>query len=391
MQEYTKKGKFQLLAGLYLNYVVHGFGLVILSQNMSTFSKIWGTSLKMVSFIISGIGLGRLVSYIIVGHLVTLIGRKKFLYIGMLSYLIFAAGIISTRNLIQLYLYTLLAGFANSALDIGTYPTLVELSKGSGEKTVLIKIFMSLGEFLLPLIVTFLSDNKLWYGWSFLLMVVLLILNMINLKFVNIFETVEDRIKINLSKINKIKIVPTILLLIYGYTSMGMMIWFTQWITLFAKYYLKTTENIAHVFLSLYSIGSIIGVTLLFKFLQRNIDVHKVLVCLNIVPSCALILILFAKGNPFLASISCIMFGGSAASGVMQLGVVTFMKLYPNHKGLVTSLFYFFGSIASFTVPIITGMLFEKNVFLVFLGLSILSFINLLTLTVLSICRGKKT
>ena len=38
------------------------------------------------------------------------------------------------------------------------------------------------------------------------------------------------------------------------------------------------------------------------------------------------------------------------------------MKLYPAHRGLVTGAFYFFGSIASFTVPLISGSLSVHSV-----------------------------
>lgn len=50
----------RLSLSLYLNYVVHGFGLLILAQNMTNLASSWGVTIKMVSFIISGVGIGRL-------------------------------------------------------------------------------------------------------------------------------------------------------------------------------------------------------------------------------------------------------------------------------------------------------------------------------------------
>lgn len=57
----------RLSLSLYLNYVVHGFGLLILAQNMANLSTSWGTTIKMVSFVISGVGIGRLLAYLITG------------------------------------------------------------------------------------------------------------------------------------------------------------------------------------------------------------------------------------------------------------------------------------------------------------------------------------
>lgn len=142
--------KLRLTLNLYLNYFVHGFGLIILAQNMVALSQDWGTPLKVVSFVISGIGIGRLIAYLITGPLADVLSRKLFIYIGMLSYLTFALGMVMHPNLIVAYGLAILAGIANSALDAGTYTTLVEMNNGKGHGTVLIKAFMSLGEFVLP-------------------------------------------------------------------------------------------------------------------------------------------------------------------------------------------------------------------------------------------------
>lgn len=341
--------KVRLLISLYLNYFVHGFGLVILSQNMGILGEKWNVSLKMVSFLMSGIGLGRLVSYPVMGRIATIINKKTFLYIGMISYSIFAVGVISVNNFIGIYLCIFFAGIANSALDAGTYPMLVEMSTGEGEKTIIIKIFMSLGEFFLPLIVTFLVTNKLWFGWSFVIMVALLMLNIINVASIRIPRIQENKVEITVQNVEKKKIISTVLLLIYGYTSMAMMIWFTQWITIFAKQFLRLTEEMSHMLLSLYSLGSIMGVVVLYCVLQRYKHIHSLLVLINMIPIGALAVILCSE-NILVIAIACLLFGGSAASGVMQLGLVIFMKIYPKHRSLVTSAFYFFGSIASFTI-----------------------------------------
>lgn len=50
----------------------------------------------------------------------------------------------------------------------------------------------------------------------------------------------------------------------------------------------------------------------------------------------------------------------------MQTGLNAFMDLYPEGKGLATGVFYFFGAIASFTIPIITGVLSDASIQLAF-------------------------
>lgn len=362
----SKNMRFRLVFSLYLNYIIHGFGLIILAQNMTTLSDYWSTSLKMVSFVISGIGIGRLLAYLITGYLSDKLSRKFFVYLGMACYLFFAIGIVSTKSIIFAYFCAILAGIANSALDAGTYTTLVELNDGNGQATVLIKAFVSVGEFILPLLIAAIHGANLWFGWSFISMVVLLILNailLIPLKFPqpyqnekNTQEKIEQRQQSNLGRI-----IATGALVLYGYTSMALMIWFTQWITLFGEKVAGFNTTQAHLLLSLYSVGSILGVLCLYIFLNRNISEGPILIIMNILATLALGIILLSH-TPLLSHIASLLFGFSAAGGIMQTGLTVFMKLYPTRRGFVTGIFYFFGAIASFTEPLISGALSDISI-----------------------------
>ena len=365
--------KRRLSLSLYMNYLIHGFGIIILAQNMVALGGTWQVPIKTVSFVISGIGIGRLVAYLITGTLADMLSRKLFVFIGMACYLIFALGMVITHSIPVAYGLAILAGIANSALDAGTYTTLVEMNNGKGYDTILIKGFVSIGEFILPLIVAALSANNLWFGWSFIVMAVLTIANMINMSTVKFPKIQRVTLRhhqqtVSQSKKSLRKIFATILLLGYGYTSMAVMIWFTQWITLFAQKSLGYGNLTAHTLLSLYSVGSIIGVITLFILLKRNINEMTLLISLNLVAVIALLIILIEGNNINLVSIASLVFGFSAAGGIMQTGLTVFMNLYPHHRGMVTGAFYFFGSIASFTVPLITGILSTHSIQLAFAG-----------------------
>ncbi|MBB1070043.1 MFS transporter [Limosilactobacillus sp. RRLNB_1_1] len=365
--------KRRLSLSLYMNYLIHGFGIIILAQNMVALGSTWQVPIKTVSFVISGIGIGRLVAYLITGTLADMLSRKLFVFIGMACYLIFALGMVITHSIPVAYGLAILAGIANSALDAGTYTTLVEMNNGKGYDTILIKGFVSIGEFILPLIVAALSANNLWFGWSFIVMAVLTIANMINMSTVKFPKIQRVTLRhhqqtVSQSKKSLRKIFATILLLGYGYTSMAVMIWFTQWITLFAQKSLGYGNLTAHTLLSLYSVGSIIGVITLFILLKRNINEMTLLISLNLVAVIALLIILIEGNNINLVSIASLVFGFSAAGGIMQTGLTVFMNLYPHHRGMVTGAFYFFGSIASFTVPLITGILSTHSIQLAFAG-----------------------
>lgn len=361
----------RLSFSLYLNYVVHGFGLLILAQNMSALSKAWNQPLAVVSYVISGVGIGRLLAYLITGYFSDKLSRKFFIYLGMGCYFTFAIGIPFSNSIPLSYFFAILAGIANSALDAGTYTTFVEMGGGNGRYNVLLKAVISIGEFIIPLLVSFFNNINAWFGWSFMIMAALLIINailLIPLKFPIQKVSAEENKMTQGKGIGGIsKVVTTILFIIYGYLSMALMIWYTQWVTLYGQNTLLFSNVQSHFLLSLYSIGSIVGVLLLFTLLGRNASETTIMVVMNIIATLALVAMTISK-NLLVSEISSFIFGFSAASGVMQTGLTAFMRLFPSRKGLVTGFFYFFGSIASFTVPIITGYLSKQSIGLAFGG-----------------------
>ena len=177
-------------------------------------------------------------------------------------------------------------------------------------------------------------------------------------------------------------------LIVYGYSSMALMIWFTQWITMFAQQTMHMSDGAAHFLLSLYSIGSITGVLVLFALLGRNVNESRLLLIVNAIALAAL-LVIMQSGQTLLMQIASFAFGFSAASGIMQTGLTIFMKLYPTHRGMITGVFYFFGSIASFTVPIITGMLSDISMAAVMAGDLVMAGIGILVAVIVILAERK--
>lgn len=156
-------------AGLYLNYMLHGMGVLLITLNMAHLQQQWSTDAAGVSIVISSLGIGKLAT-LLTGFLSDRFGRKPFIYLGILSYLLFLVGILLTKNIYAAYVFGILAGTANSFLDSGTYPALMESFPNSASRAnVLIKAFVSAGQFLLPFIISFLIWANLWFGWSFLI------------------------------------------------------------------------------------------------------------------------------------------------------------------------------------------------------------------------------
>ncbi len=51
-------------AGLYLNYLIHGMGVLLITLNMANLQEQWGTDAAGVSIVISSLGIGKLATIV---------------------------------------------------------------------------------------------------------------------------------------------------------------------------------------------------------------------------------------------------------------------------------------------------------------------------------------
>lgn len=360
-----KRARLRLMFHLYLNYFVHGMAIVILAQNMVPLGQQWGVSVSRVAMVISSLGIGRLIVLYFSGVLSDKFGRRIFVKLGIWTYIPFFIGIVLSPNVYVAYFCGILAGMANSFLDSGTYPALMELfPTRAASANVFIKAFISAGELLLPILVTLVEEFKIWYGATFILCAVILFINFFFIsrlefpKQASVKEQVQEKAKSALSFLGKVNAVT---LTIYGYISMSTFYLVSQWLTKYGQEVLKMSMVNARLLVSIYSIGSLTGVVLITILTSRRIKSVYVMLVSTVVSLLALLSMTFIL-DPTMIFISSFVVGASAAGGVMQVGLVIMSELFPTRKGTVTGIYYTAGAISSFTIPVITGYLYQFGV-----------------------------
>ena len=367
---------------LYFNYFVHGMGVIILSQNAANLAHQWGTTETGALAVVSSLGIGRIINLLASGVLSDKFGRKPFVQLGIVTYFIFFVGILMSPNTVIAYILGILAGMANSFLDTGTYPGLMEIYPNSkGTSNVVLKAFISAGQFFLPFIVSFLAAAHMWYGWSFLIPATILVLTFLYFMFGGAFpdsnstnKTVEEKITDNNVKTNLW--LDGTLFIIYGYISQATFYLVSQMLTQYGQKIGNLPQVAAHSLVSWYSLGSIICVLTTAALGKKFSEIQFVPVY-TLGAFISLALMWLYPTNASLMIILSILVGFFAAGGVMQLALTVMAEFFPAGKGTVTGFFYTAGSIASFTIPLAINWIGNmRNVMLFDVIIALIGFID---------------
>lgn len=365
-----KNTYFSTAIGLYFNYLVHGMGVILISLNMSSLEHQWQTNAAGVSIVISSLGIGRLSVLLMAGMLSDRYGRRPFIIIGMICYLIFFVGIINTHSIFIAYAFGFLAGMANSFLDAGTYPSLMEaFPRSPSTANILIKAFVSSGQFLLPMIISLLVWAELWFGWSFLLAAAIMILNGVYL-FRCRFPTHPGRQtstralpaqrEIHQSE-HRCSILDLASYTLYGYIAMATFYLVSQWLAQYGQFVAGMSYTLSIKLLSIYTCGSLLCV-LITAPLARKAERATSLLMLYTFISFIALLIVCLHPTPYVVIAFAFVIGFSSAGGVVQIGLTLMAARFPYAKGKATGIYYSAGSIATFTIPLITARISETSI-----------------------------
>lgn len=379
--ETTKKKYVPLISSLYTNFIFQGMAAIILSQNLQALMHNWQASVQQVTLVISGIGLGRVIILYFAGYFSDKYGRKKTVQLGILSYLIFFIGIILSQNYIQGLFFALFAGFSNAFLDTSTYPTLMEAypnEKDNSSLSVLNKAFISLGQFILPLLTRFMLDHQMYFGLVFIGCAVGLFLNLLYISRLDFPEKkavpVQKSSAAPVSNIQEKKRQPQfkiegIALLVFSFTCVSTFNIFILWVPSLAESLQLMSHSNSLVLVSVYSVGSFVSVFLTSFIVKRGVAPTLLIVWCTVISLLLLIgMLLFPSVPMFLAG--SIGIGVFAAGGIWQLGLATLLELFSQGKGRITSYYSISTSISVMVIPYITGVLEKRNVTLIF-GLNI--------------------
>lgn len=161
---------------------------------------------------------------------------------------------------------------ANSFLDSGTYPSLMEAFPSSpSTANILIKAFVSSGQFLLPMIISLLVWADLWFGWSFIIEAGIMLLNGICLfrypfpahpgKVVRETLAAEAPV-VRTTTQHACSFVDLTSYTLYGYIAMATFYLISQWLAEYGQFMAGMSYTMSIKLLSIYTVGSLLCVVI---------------------------------------------------------------------------------------------------------------------------------
>nr|WP_261852760.1 MFS transporter [Clostridium folliculivorans] len=385
---------------LYLNYFIHGIGVSILAQYKQQFAAQWGAKLlangtydvSSVVMVIAALGLGRLVALPFAGPLSDKIGRRFSALIGISSYIIYLVGIALSPNASVAYLCALVGGIANSFLDTGVIPACMEiLVESTGLASILTKLFISIGQLGLPMMIGYVAANHMSYKTLFFVMSALFVVIAILVSVMPMPKSSSDsngqaKQESLFQKIKSVKFTPTsIALILIGFTCTST---FQLWLNCIQEFAKSTGLKNPSVIQSYYSIGTIVAVILTAVLVKQTIKPVRVLVVYPLIAMIMLIIVYVVK-TPQITLIGGFVIGFSAAGGVLQLAVSTINDMFPKIKGIITSIIMIASSAANYAVLSVAGALTKSfgvngpkyvlllNIGITFIGVLLAIYVNM--------------
>ncbi|NDO83666.1 MFS transporter [Citrobacter sp. NCU1] len=367
---------------IYLSYFLHGISALTLAQNMTVLAEKFSTDNAGIAYLISGIGLGRLVSILFLGVLSDKFGRRAIILFGIVMYMLFFFGIPASPNLLVAFALTVGVGIGNSALDTGGYPALMEcFPKASGSAVILVKAMISFGQMFYPMIVSYMMLNNIWYGYGVIIpgmMFVLVTLLLLRSKFPS--QLVDKTIAKELPQMHSKPLVwlEGVASVLFGVAAFSTFYVIMVWMPKYAMAFAGMAEADAVKTITYYSMGSLVCVFIFAALLKKMVrPIWANVFNAGLATITAAILYLYP--SPLVCNAGAFIIGFSAAGGILQLGVSVMSEFFPKSKAKVTSVYMMMGGVANFIIPLITGYLSNiglQYIILLDFGLALLAFIT---------------
>lgn len=357
--EETKTSKKLYLTAivLYLNYLILGVAASILGHYKQALAQQWGSvqlaggvyDASGVVWVSASLGLGCLIGSFFSGPLSDRFGRRIISFFGSVFYALFFLGVAVADNLTVAYIAGLIGGIGNAFLNGGVMPATMEIFVGrSAFASIMTKLFIAIGQFILPFMIMFVAVNQMPHTALFyffpVVCAVIAVLTLIMPFPKQAGKTDDGEGPSFMESLKSMKFTASsIALIIMGFTTTAT---FQIWVNCNQEYGKLVGMSNPSVIQSYYSIGVIVAVLLTAVIADKVIKSIRLVFWYPLI-AFVMFVILALVQNPTMTLIGGFVIGFSAAGGVLQLVTATASDLFPQVKGTIISIVMIFSSIGT--------------------------------------------
>lgn len=344
---------------LYLNYLVLGVAASILGHYKQVLAQQWGAvqlpgglyDASGVVWVSASLGLGCLIGSFFSGPISDRYGRRIASFLGAVFYGIFFLGAALSTNLTIAYIAGLIGGIGNAFLNGGVIPATMEIFKGrSAFASIMTKLFIAIGQFILPFMIMYTASNSLPYTTLFYAFPVLCAVIAVLTVFMPFPKNSAEIMAADgektsfLQSLKSLKFTPmSIALIIMGFTTTAT---FQIWVNCNQEYGKWVGMSNPSVIQSYYSIGVVIAVLVSAVIADKLVKSIRLIFLYPLIAFFMLIILAFVR-TPTMAIIGGFVFGYSAAGGILQLVTATVSDIFPQIKGTIISVVMIMSSIGT--------------------------------------------
>lgn len=389
MAETIQKGKkyaFALVT-IYMCYFTHGIQALILSQNSVNFYTQWGftdanAGAAAVSLAITFVGVGKLVGVWPCGELSDRIGRKPFVIVGSILYIVCFSILLVTDNVALACFAAFASGLATSVWDGGNYAAVQEAAPRYAASGVIgIKGAVSLMGIIYPIFAVANAAPQLWHiniylplGMSVLCLIMAIFTPF---RFDDEKKTiVDDGGKATNEAAAELQAAKDAMLakpgalvqfftLFNAFLCMFVMYGGQQYTKAYGITNLGLTAMESATLTSVYTIGSVLAV-FFWAFMMGKLRWNSLKVLLiDFIGSTVAIALVLTVPSVIVVYIAIALLGFCAAGGALQTGLVVRQMYCPAPKGRNTGMYMSCMGIAAvflpFVVSAMTGAIGETS------------------------------
>lgn len=135
----------------------------------------------------------------------------------------------------------------------------------------------------------------------------------------------------------------------------------SQWLAQYGQFVAGMSYTLSIKLLSIYTCGSLLCVLITAPLVRKAPRATSLLMLYTFISFCALLMVCLHP-TTYVVIIFAFVIGFSSAGGVVQIGLTLMAARFPQAKGKATGIYYSAGSIATFTIPLITAKLSEISI-----------------------------